>query len=165
MNSRVSLAAAIWIGVLSSGCPKDSAEKAKEQRNRDLAALPQAVGGVGEQLAAEVASRSSDAETIRIEAVLERSKVPAAAPSQTLGRTLIANYCASAQSPDGFTVTVCEYPSAEQATRGLAEAKLVHGAVSGWQAKVKKKSLLEVVARTDAKVESVQAVIAAFDAL
>jgi len=170
LNSPVSLAAALWIAVIV-GSPlaacqcKSASERAVEERNHDLSQLPQGVGGVMEQLAAEAAARRKEAETISIEAVLERSKVPSTPPHQVLGRTLLAHYCASAESSDGFTVTVCEYPSVEQATHGAAEAKLVHGAVSGWQAKARKKSLLEVVARSDAKPQSVQAVLTAFDEL
>lgn len=165
MNPRVSLAGLIWIAAFSLGCTKGAAEKAKEQRVQDLAALPQAVGGAAAQLSLEASSRTNDSETVRIEAVIERSKVSASAPQQVMGRPTLAQYCATATSGDGFSLTVCEYPSADQATRGAAEAKLLRGAMSGWQVKTRKKSVLELVVRSDAKHESVQAVIGAFESL
>lgn len=117
------------------------------------------------QLTLEASSRTNDSETVRIEAVIERSKVQASAPEQVMGGPTLAQYCASATSPDGFSFTVCEYPSADQATRGAAEAKLVRGGMSGWQVKTRKKSVLELVVRSDAKQESVQAVIGAFESM
>lgn len=118
-----------------------------------------------EQLAAEKASRQQDGDTITIEAVMQKSGVTFDAPQQTLGRAVLALYCGTATSADGFTITHCEYPSLEQAVRGAAEIKTVRGATSGWTFKARKKSTLEVVARSDAKKESVDAVLAAFDAL
>lgn len=118
-----------------------------------------------EQLAAEKASRQQDGDTIAIEAVIQKSGVTFDAPQQTLGRAVLALYCGMATSPDGFTITHCEYPSLEQAARGAAEIKAIRGGTSGWTFKARKKSTLEVVARSDAKKESVDAVLSAFDAL
>ncbi len=118
-----------------------------------------------EQLAAEAGSRSKDPETIAIETVVTKSGVAFDAPQQVLGRTVLAKYCASARTNDGFLITVCEFPSVEQAVRGAAEVTAVRGKLSGWQSKQRKKSTLEVVARSDAKKESVDAVLAAFDTL
>lgn len=176
-NPRAPLPAPFWIAVfalgLAGGCqckqtlaePKPAAPVVNEQRNRDLAALRPPIGGIPEQLQAEADSRLKDAETITIEQVVETSKVTFEPRGQVLGRTVLALFCGTATSPDGFTVTVCEFPSLEQATRGAAEIAAVRGKVSGWQSKAKKKSVLEVVARSDAKKESVDAVLAAFDKL
>ncbi|MBE2251876.1 MAG: hypothetical protein IAE78_20240 [Myxococcus sp.] len=172
-SPRASLLAPFWIAVCAlpaaGGCQcresKPATAAVEEQRNRDLAALPQAVGGLMEQLAAEASAREKDADTLSLEAVVAKSGVAFEAPQQMLGRTVLARYCASARSNDGLTVTVCEYPSVDQAARGAAEVTAVRGKVSGWQAKQRKKSVLEVVARSDAKPESVASVLAAFDAL
>jgi hypothetical protein len=118
-----------------------------------------------EQLAAEAGARSKDPETIAIETVVTKSGVAFDAPQQVVGRTVLAAYCATARSNDGLTVTVCEFPSIEQAVRGAAELTAVRGKLSGWQARQRKKSTLEVVARSDATKESVDAVLRAFDAL
>jgi hypothetical protein len=118
-----------------------------------------------EQLAAEKASRLKDGDTIAIEAVIQKSQVAFEAPQQTLGRAVLALFCGTATSPDGFTIIHCEYPTLEQAARGAAEIKAVRGATSRWTFKARKKSTLEVVARSDAKKESVDAVLAAFEAL
>lgn len=176
-NSRAPLPAPIWIAVfalsLAGGCqckqtlaePKPVAVDANEQRNRDLAALKPPIGGIPEQLQAEADSRLKDADTITLEQVVDASKVTFESRAQVLGRTVLALYCGTATSVDGFTVTVCEFPTLEQAARGATEIATVRGKVSGWQSKAKKKSVLEVVARSDAKKESVDAVLAAFDRL
>jgi len=118
-----------------------------------------------EQLGAEAGGRSKDRETITIENVVAKSAITFDAPQQALGRTVLAQYSASARSNHGFLITVCEFPSVGQAVRGSAEVTAVRGKLSGWQSKQRKKSVLEVVARSDAKKESVDAVLAAFDAL
>ena len=118
-----------------------------------------------EQLAAEAGSRSKDAETIAIETVVAKCGLAFDAPQQVLGRTVLAKYCATARSNEGLIITVCEFPTAEQAARGAAEVTSVRGKLAGWQSKLRKKSLLEVVARSDAKKESVDVVLAAFEAL
>lgn len=118
-----------------------------------------------EQLSAESGARSRDADTIAIETVVTKSGVAFEAPQQVLGRTVLAQYCATARSNDGLLITVCEFPSVEQAVRGAAEVTALRGKLSGWQSKQRKKSTLEVVARSDAKKESVDAVLSAFDAL
>ncbi len=176
-NSRAPLLAPFWIAVFASAfvggcqCKQPLAEQkpvgpaVNEQRNRDLAALRPPIGGIPEQLQAEADSRLKDGETITIEQVVEASKVTFEPRGQVLGRTVLALFCGTATSPDGFTVTVCEFPTLEQATRGAAEIAAVRGKVSGWQSKAKKKSVLELVARSDAKQESIDAVLAAFDKL
>ena len=175
-NSRAPLPAPFWIAVFALGlaggcqCKQPVAEPkpvsfVNEQRNRDLAALRPPIGGIPEQLQAEADSRLKDAETVTIEQVVEASKVPFESREQVLGRTVLALYCGMATSPDGFTMTVCEYPTLEQAARGAAQVEAVRGKVSGWQSKAKKKSVLELVVRSDAKKESVDAVLAAFDRL
>lgn len=176
-NPRAPLPAPFWIAVfalgLAGGCqckqplaePKPAVPAVNEQRNRDLAALRPPIGGIPEQLQAEADSRLKDAETVTLEQVIDASKVMFEPSGQVLGRTVLALYCGTATSPDGITVTVCEFPTVEQATRGAAEIAAVRGKVSGWQSKAKKKSVLEVVARSDAKKESVDAVLAAFDRL
>ncbi|MBM4780868.1 MAG: hypothetical protein GQE15_24490 [Archangiaceae bacterium] len=176
-NSRAPLPAPFWIAVfalgLAGGCqckqtladPRPVAPVVNEQRNRDLAALRPPIGGIPEQLQAEADSRLRDSETITLEQVVEASKVPFEAQQQVLGRTVLALYCGTATSPDGMMATVCEFPTLEQATRGAAEIAAVRGKVSGWQSKAKKKSVLELVVRSDAKKESVDAVLAAFDRL
>lgn len=155
----------IWISILalglSVGC-RDRAARAAEVRQRDLEALPVAVGGVMEQLGAEATARERSSETISLEAVIARSGEAFGAPQQVLGRTTLARYCASAESAAGFRVTVCEYPSVEQAGRGASEAKLVRGSSSGWQGQTRKKSVLEVVSRSNAEPQRVARVVAAF---
>jgi hypothetical protein len=176
-NPRAPFVAPYWIAVfalgLAGGCQckqpladaKPVAPVVNEQRNRDLAALRPPLGGIPDQLQAEADSRLKDAETITIEQVVEASKVTFESRQQVLGRTVLALFCGTATSPDGFTVTVCEFPTLDQATRGAAEIAALHSKMSGWQSKAKKKSVLEIVARSDAKKESVDAVLAAFDRL
>ncbi len=173
MNQRAPFVGHFWIALsavfLASGCQCKPANRTPalpdDQRNRDLSALPLGVGGLMEQLAAEAGARSKDPETIAIETVVTKSGVAFDAPQQVVGRTVLAVYCATARSNDGLTVTVCEFPSIEQAVRGAAELTAVRGKLSGWQARQRKKSTLEVVARSDATKESVDAVLRAFDAL
>lgn len=176
-NPRAPFVAPLWIAAfalqLAGGCqckqtiaaPAAPGPAVNEQRNQDLAALRPPIGGIPEQLQGEVDSRLKDAETVTIEQVVEASKVPFESRQQVLGRTVLALFCGTATSPDGFTLTVCEYPTVDQASRGAAEIAAVRGKMSGWQSKAKKKSVLEVVARSDAKKESVDAVLAAFDRL
>lgn len=87
------------------------------------------------------------------------------APRQSLGRTVLALYCASADSPSGLAVTVCEYPGVEQAKRGLTEVTAVRGKMTGWQATVAKQSVLELLVRPGVPTEKVEAVRAAFQRL
>lgn len=173
LNPPASLAAPYWIAVFSlslwSACQCRNAAPATvdvaQQRNQDLAALPVAIGGLAEQLAAEEKARKPDADTIRLEAVVERSGVAFGPAQQLLGRPTLAHYCAQARSTSGLAVTVCEYPSVDQARRGLEEAKLVRGKSDGWQGLHRKASVLEVIARSDAPKEHLTAVLQAFDAL
>lgn len=164
MRRPLSYAGAIWISLfVSVGCQcRSSAEEVARQRQRDVEALPPTVGGLPEMLEAERGHRPTQGVTPTLEAVMARSGLTFEAPTQSLGRTVLALYCASASSSAGVTVTVCEFPGVEQARRGLGEVTAVRGQTTGWQAHVSQQSTLEVVARSDASKESVQRVVDAF---
>jgi hypothetical protein len=135
------------------------------QRKQDLDTLPPVVGGLTEQLDAERSHRPTQGVTPTLEGVMAASGLPFGATRQALGRTTLALYCASADSPVGLTVTVCEYPGVEQARRGLSEATAVRGKMTGWQATVSKQSVLELLVRPDTPKEKVDAVRGAFEKL
>ncbi|MDX2013595.1 MAG: hypothetical protein SFW67_25605 [Myxococcaceae bacterium] len=134
-------------------------------RTKDLEALPPVVGGLTEQLDEERSHRPTQGVTPTLESVMAASGLPFGATRQALGRTTLALYCASADSPAGLTVTVCEYPGVEQAQRGLTAATAVRGKMTGWQATAAKQSVLELLVRPDTPKEKVDAVRAAFEKL
>jgi hypothetical protein len=157
------------VGVSSCKCAESvaavDAGHAEKQREADLAVLPQAGGSLQNQLEAEAAARSKD--TATLEGVIERATkagVSFGPPRQAYGRKLIATYCGSVDSLDGMIVTVCEYPSAEQAKRGQAEGELINARIAGHQSRVHQKSVLFVVSRSDTPAESLAKVLSAFDA-
>lgn len=135
------------------------------ERQRDVDALPPVVGGLNEMLDAERSHRPTHGVTATLEQLMAASGLSYGATRQTLGRTTLALYCASADSSVGLTVTVCEYPGVEQAKRGLAEATAVRGKMTGWQATVSKQSVLELLVRPDTPPEKVDAVRSAFEKL
>jgi hypothetical protein len=136
------------------------------QRQADLAALPHGSGSLEDQLAAEAAARTKD--TLTLEGVLQavaNDGVAFGAARQVSGQKMLAVYCATADSFQGLIVTVCEYPSADQAKRGETEANLVANQTAGHQSRVRGKSVLHLVARSDAQQEHIAKVLAAFDSL
>lgn len=138
----------------------------QRQRQEDLARLPQGAGSLQDQLAAESAGRPRETGTLEaLIAALTKDNISFNAPRQGFGKKLLASYCASADSSDGMIVTVCEYPTPEQAKRGEAEARLVGSLTAGYQSKVSKKSVLQVVARSTTPPEHVAKVLSIFDAL
>lgn len=135
------------------------------QRQADLAALPQGGGSLSDLLAAEAAARPKDTGTLEaIIATAGKDGVAFGPTRQAWGQKQLAIYCASADSTDGVLVTVCEYPSPEQAGRGEKEANVIQGKLPLHQSVVRKKSVLHVVPRSDAPPETVKKILAAFDA-
>lgn len=135
------------------------------QRQADLAALPQTGGSLVDQLAAEAAARPKDTGTLEaVMAAVAKDGVTFGPTRQAWAQKQLALYCASADSTDGVLVTVCEYPSAEQAGRGEKESNIVQGKLPMHQSVVRKKSVLHVVPRSDAPPETVKKILAAFDA-
>jgi hypothetical protein len=132
------------------------------QRQADLDALPKSGGSLPDQLAAEAAARPKD--TATLEGVMAGSGVAFRAPRQLWGVKQLAIYCASADTNDGMIVSVCEYPTPEQAARGEKEANLVQGQLPLHQSKVHKKSVLHVVPRSDTPPETLKKVLDAFEA-
>ena len=99
-------------------------------------------------------------------ASLTKEGVGFTAPKQGFGKKQLAIFCATADTADGMMiVTVCEYPSPEQALRGRAQSALVAAKVFGYQSRVSKKSVLMVVARSDAPPEQLAKVLSTFDGL
>jgi hypothetical protein len=157
---------AIWIaGFFPVACHcRSPAEAAAQQRQRDVEALPPVVGGLPEMLEAERSHRPTQGVTATLEAIIASSGLPFDAPTQTLGRTVLALHCSMANSSAGLTVTVCEFPGVEQAKRGLGEITALRGKMMGWQGHVAKQSTLELLVRPDASKETVQRVLKAFNA-
>jgi hypothetical protein len=157
-----------FLGLLTlSGCkcaePKPNPEQLKQE---DLARLPNGSGSLADQFAAEAAARPGETATLEaLIASLTKEGQSFSAPKQGLGKKLFAIYCASADSTDGMIVTVCEYPSNDQARRGEAEARVMGSAMGGYQSRVSKKSVLQLVARSDTPPEHVAKVISTFDGL
>jgi hypothetical protein len=118
-----------------------------------------------EQLEAERQHRPAQGITPTLEGVTAGSGLPFDAPQQSLGRSVLALYCASADSSSGVRVTVCEYPGPEQAKRGFTEVTAVRGKMTGWQGTVRKQSTLELLVRPQATKEAVEAVRGAFERL
>lgn len=144
-----------------SGC-----KCAERQRAEDLARLPQGSGSLQDQLAAEAAGRPADTVTLEaMIAALTKEGVSFAAPRQGYGKKLLASYCASADSTDGMILTICEYPSPEQAGRGEAEGRVLGAQLAGYQSRVRKKSVLQLVARSDTPAAHVAKVLSTFDGL
>src|SRR5437016_396992 len=88
---------------LHAGCKPN----AKEQRERDLAALPHG-GSLADQLQVEAAARAKDADTLTLEALkaaLEKDGVTFAPVRQLMGRNQLALYCGSADASGGMIVT------------------------------------------------------------
>lgn len=154
--------------VTLAGCKcADPKAKAEEQRQEDLARLPSGGGSLEDQLRAEAAARTGGTATLEaLIASLTNEGVGFTPPKQGFGKKLLAIFCATADTADGMMiVTVCEYPSPEQALRGQALSALVAAKVLGYQSRVSKKSVLTVVARSDAPPEQLAKVLSAFDAL
>jgi hypothetical protein len=146
--------------LLFGGC------KCADKREEDLARLPRASGTLQDQLAAEAAARPADTGTLEaLTASLAKEGITFNAPRQGFGRKLLATYCASADSTSGMIVTVCEYPSPEQASRGEAEAKIIGAQLAGFQSRTSKKSVLQIVARSDTPPEQVAKVLSIFEGL
>lgn len=128
--------------------------------------MPQAAGSLQDQLAAEAASRPAETPTVdALVASLTREGIAFGALRQVYGKKLLATYCGSVDSTDGMIITVCEYPSADQATRGEAEGKLFGALTPGFQSRVKKKSVLMLVSRSTTPPENVAKVLSTFDGL
>ncbi len=155
------LALALSALLLLGGCRCRSGES----RDADLARLPQSGGSLGDQFAAEAAARPEGAPSLeKLAAALAPAGLVLGPTRQVFGRKHLAVYCASADV-GGMTLTLCEYPSAEQAARGELESNLLFDKVSGHHSKVRRQSALHVVARSDASAEQLAAVWAAFEAL
>jgi hypothetical protein len=157
---------AIWFaGFFQVSCHcRSPAEAAAEQRKRDVDALPPTVGGLTEMLEAERSHRPTQGVTPTLESIIASTGLPFDAPTQTLGRTVLALHCSTANSSAGLTLMVCEFPGVEQAKRGLTEITALRGKMMGWQAHVSKQSTLELVVRPDASKETVERVLKAFNA-
>ncbi len=155
------------LGVTLAGCKcSDPKEKAEEQRQEDLARLPSGGGTLEDQLFAEAKARTGDTGSLdSLITSLTKEGVTFTAPKQGFGKKLLAIYCATADSTDGMIITVCEYPSPEQAKRGEAVAGLIGTKTAGFQSRVSKKSVLLVVARSDTPPEHVAKVLSTFDGL
>ena len=136
------------------------------QRQEDLARLPQGAGSLQDQLAAEAAGRTGDTGTLEaLVASLAKEGITFNAPRQGFGKKLLAIYCGSADATDGMIVTICEYPSPEQARRGADEASSMGAQMMGYQSRVKKKSVLQLVVPSTTPPEHVAKVLSTFDAL
>ena len=158
----------LFLAFLSfAGCKcADPKANAEAQRQEDLARLPQGTGTLQDQLAAEAAGRPPDTGTLEaLVGGLAKDGVIFNAPRQVYGKKLLASYCASADSTSGMIVTVCEYPNAEQAKRGEVEAQVMGAQTAGYQSRVSKKSVLQVVARSDTPPEQLAKVLRIFDGL
>ena len=135
------------------------------QRTEDLAKLPQGSGSLQDQLAAEAAGRPTGTPTLEALAAAVKETVSFGVPRQVYGQKMLASYCASADSLDGMLVTICEYPSPEQAKRGETESNLLFSKLAGHQSRVSKKSVLHLVARSDTPPEHVAKVLSTFEGL
>jgi hypothetical protein len=145
-------------------CKRTETPDPAAQKAKDLAALPRAESLDG-LLVAESRARLQDSDTVTLELVAQALKAQGIelGPSrQLMARTQLALYCARADSPTGLDVTVCEYPSAEQAQRGEQEGNAVMNKVAGHSSRVRGKSVLHVVRRSDTPDADVEKVYAAF---
>ena len=115
---------------------------------------------------AESGARLTDTVTFEaLSAALAKDGITFGASKQTFGKKLLAHYCATADSTDGMIVTVCEYPSADQAGRGQIEGDTINKATAGHQSRLRKKSVLHLVARSDTPPEHVAKVLSTFEGL
>ena len=147
--------------VTAGGC-----KCAEAQRQEDLARLPQSAGSLQEQLAAEAAGRPSDTPTLEaLTTATAKAGIAYGAVRQVYGKKLLASYCASVDSLDGMIITVCEYPTEDQAKRGQAESELIGKLVAGHQSRLRKKSVLQLVTQSVTPVEHVAKVLSTFDGL
>jgi hypothetical protein len=135
------------------------------QRTEDLAQLPQGSGSLQDQLAAEAAGRPTGTPTLEALTGALKQTISFGALRQVYGQKMLASYCASVDSADGLLVTICEYPSPEQAKRGETESNLLFSKLAGHQSRVSKKSVLHLVARSDTPPEHVAKVLSTFDGL
>jgi hypothetical protein len=147
-----------------AGC-KCAESNPAAQRTEDLAKLPQGAGSLQDQLAAEAAGRPTGTPTLEALTAAVKDSVSVGMPRQVLGQKMLASYCASVDSSDGMLVTICEYPSPEQAKRGETESNLLFSKLVGHQSRVNKKSVLHLVARSDTPPEHVAKVLSAFEGL
>ena len=144
----------------------DAGSVAELQRAADLALLPQAAGDFTAQQAAEALARTNDTPSLEgVIAGATKNGVRFNAPHQIYGRKLLALYCATVDSLDGAIVTVCEYPSPDQAKRGETEMKIIGSTMPGFQSAVRKKSVLQLVTRSDTPPGTIEQIRAAFDSL
>ncbi len=129
--------------------------------------MPQG-GSLQGQLVAESAARLHDPETPTLEA-LEAAVAPDHitfnATQQLMGTKHLALYCARAVSSNSVSVSICEYPSIDQAKRGETESNIVMNQVAGHTSIVHKKSVMHLVAPTTAPAPEVEKIKAAFNAL
>ena len=157
----------LFVVLSIAGCkcsePKPSADAVRQE---DLARLPQASGSMQDQLNVEAGGRPTDTVTFEaLSAALAKDGITFGASKQTYGKKLLAHYCATADSTDGMIVTVCEYPSADQAARGQTEGDTINKATAGHQSRLRKKSVLHLVARSDTPPEHVAKVLSTFEGL
>lgn len=139
---------------------------AEAQRQEDLARLPQASGDLQDQLAAEAAARPAGTPTLEaVMAAATKEGIGFGAIRQAYGKKLLATYCASVDSLDGMILTICEYPTPEQAKRGQAESGLIGAQLAGFQSRLRKQSVLNLVVRSDTPPEHVAKVLSAFEGL
>lgn len=146
----------------------DAGPTPEQVRAADLAALPQSGGSMAGQMAAELAARVKDAETITFEQLKEalvKDGEGFGPDRQLMARAELAIYCARGDTLDGMILTVCEYPSAGQAERGEKEANLVQAKIAGHSSKHRKKSVLHVVAQSTTPTEKVAHVFEVFERL
>lgn len=135
------------------------------QRELDLSRLPQAGGSLDDQLGAEAAARPSGTPSLELlTAALLPQGLSLGPPRQIYGRKHLATYCATAETT-GIIVTMCEYPTEEQAQRGERESNLMFDKMTGHRSKVRRQSVLHVVARSDVAAEQLGKIWAAFEAL
>ncbi len=141
-------------------------ESKDKQREEDLARLPKPSGTLQDQFAAELAARPGGTGTLEglIEG-LTKEGITFNAPRQPFARKQLALYCNSVDSTDGMIMTVCEYPSPEQAKRGQAESEQLGKLTAGYQSRVSKKSVLQLISRSDTPPEHVAKVLRIFDGL
>lgn len=153
--------------VLLGGCTcADPKADAAALRQEDLARLPHASGSLQDQLAAEAAGRPGGTPTIEaLQAALTQEGLSFGGRRQGFGQKLLASYCGSVDTLDGMIITICEYPSPEQARRGQEETNIMGKVVAGYQSRVSKKSVLQLVARSDTPPENVAKVLSTFDGL
>ncbi len=158
----------IFVAFLTVGGCKCADPKAEADalRARDLESLPHASGSLQDQLAAEAAGRPEGTATIEaLQESLTRQGISFGGRRQGFAKKLLASYCGSVDSLDGMILTICEYPTPEQARRGQTETDIMGKVIAGYQSRVSKKSVLQLVARSTTAPENVAKVLSTFDAL